>query len=270
MVECCSGLQDWQRNCFVLSYGLAIICLFYAILIFTFKPYNDDRFIKFIEQINLNPISSISVNVDTINYFINNPDKEINEKNIIKLERIDSNYNYEYLITNDNKDNHPCGIDGTFNYLFVPNNIDCPINFIELSDEPILNDVKFLYETIKITNSLYLHYSNNDITGYIYNNISLILNNNNIGYKINTILSLYLSKNIYNFSDFKYYSECNKYEVQAAFNFKELRIIINYVSIILLIIALILNIVVVFFRKKIFGLYILIYFIAYIIIIEYK
>ena len=229
MVESCSDLPNWQKSCLAFSYCLIIICLYYVILIFTFKPYNDDRFIKFIEQINLNAISSISVDVDTIN----NPDKEINQKNIIKLERINSNYNYEYLITNDNKDNHPCGIDGTFNYLFVPNNFDCPINFIELSDEPILNGVSFIYETIKITDSLYLHYSNNDITGYIYNNISLILNTKNTGYKINEILSLYLSKNIYNFSDFKNYSECNKYEVQAVFNFKELRIIINYVSIIL-------------------------------------
>ena len=201
-------------------YVFPVISIILSIMTFVNFPYNDEYYNEYINTLKLTPISSISINYDIMN-------KKIKEKNILNLERLDSEYNYEYLILNNNKYNHPCGYDKKRNFLFLPNDIECPINYIKISNSQYPDDIKFNYKTIKIADDLFLHYSKNNIYGYIYNNISFYLDSSSSDYMLDT--------NIYNYNfTFVNNTEFGILQFKNIFNLKEKTIIIYVLTLILL------------------------------------
>ena len=210
---------------------LFLLIISLNITAFTTNLYNNIEYIEKIEKLKLAPISSIVINYDIVR-------NNTKEQNILNLVRLDSEYNYKYLIlNNNNKDCHPCGSDENNNLLFLPNKIECPINYIKLSNSPNPDDIKFNYTTINITDKLYLHYSNNNIKGYIYNNISLVINESDISSE-NGFQNIYFLKYVYN-SSLKNNSlnSLNKLlEFKAFFNLKEIIIYLNVITLVLIII----------------------------------
>lgn len=51
------------------------------------------------------------------------------------FERMENKYNYEYLLREDisDKNFHPCGKDESYNDLFLPKDVECPINDIKIT-----------------------------------------------------------------------------------------------------------------------------------------
>ena len=259
MAAPCDGDEE-KCLCYVrfIIFGIGIIftilCFVFNCLAFIYKPYNEEWYKDVIENWKLSPINSIEINHDNLNDVLNN--KIIfNTIDIITLKRIKSKYNYKYLFLNNDKNHHPCGMDIFNNFLFLPNNMECPINFIELSNNKSPMDKKFNYTTITISDNLFLHYSNNNIYGYLYNNISLEITERNSleGYKLNDNLILNLITN--NYSAYKN-SQKEKIFFVAAFNSKQIRIAINCITFILLIITII-NFILTMINKHLIGLHLL-------------
>ena len=224
---------------------LLIAILYFNISVFIYNPYDDEKYIEYIEKLKLAPISSIVLDYDDILY------DNIEGKNILNLIRLDSKYNYEYLImNNDNKDCHPCGFDENENLLYLPNEIECPINYIQLSNCPHPDYIEFNYTTINITETFFLHYSNNNIDGYIYNNISLIVNESYF-FVENSILDMNLTKYIYNsrLQNDSLSSLNGLLEFKAFFHLRELLISINCITLISIIAFFVLYILIVIFKQ---------------------
>ena len=204
----------------ILHYLIPIIGIVLNCFAFFIEPFKDEKYIEVIKKLKSSPISSITINNITVG------------KNIINLERLDSNYDYEYLLLNNNIDNHPCGLDENGNFLFLPNDIECPINYIEFNEKENIDDLAFNYTTIKINNinnKLYLHYSNNNIYGHLYNNISIFIDS--INYKLyHTLASTY---NIYSNSTFDH-SLWEIFEFKSFLNLEKMTIIFNIITIIIL------------------------------------
>ena len=136
------------------------------------------------------------------------------------------------MLLNNNKKYHPCGKDATYNYLFLPNNIECPINFFELSKIPF-SFQDFEYKTIQINDNYYLHYSNKNIEGYLYNNISVFYINS---------LSLCSNSSLYGINTFLF-SHMNFthtiLEILELKSFLNLKTVINFVNVLTLILFVI-------------------------------
>ena len=80
------------------------------------------------------------------------------ENNYFKVERL-NDYNY-YNIYN-NKNGKKCGKDSYGNYLYFPENIDCPINKIVITNNYISSDI-YNYKQLPLGNK-YLYYTNENI-----------------------------------------------------------------------------------------------------------
>ena len=87
-----------------------------------------------------------------------------------------------YKNIHDSKEKQ-CGIDSKKNKLFFPNKIDCPINYIEITnnEKPSMDDLSFT--TLKINNFKYLHYTNQYIEGEILINFQIGIDNGICEYK---------------------------------------------------------------------------------------
>jgi len=206
----------------IIRYLIPIIGIVVNCLAFTIQPDDSENYIEFINLLKSGPIFSIK---------INNSISE-SQKNILILERLDSKYDYEFMLLNNNKKYHPCGKDATYNYLFLPNNIECPINFFELSKIPF-SFQDFEYKTIQINDNYYLHYSNKNIEGYLYNNISVFYINS---------LSLCSNSSLYGINTFLF-SHMNFthtiLEILELKSFLNLKTVINFVNVLTLILFVI-------------------------------
>ena len=260
MVECENCCTHVTRIFYLI---FTFICLTFNILAFTFKPYNGEQYIKYITSWKLPPISSISIDYNNLNKALNS-ENNIRGLDILKLTRIKEKYNYNYLrFTKDKSSNHICGLDLEGNFLYLPNDVDCPINYIKINNEknPKINE-SFNFNTLKIADNLFLHYSNNNLFGHLYNNISLLIEV--IGgdiFRLNNNLTLYL------FTDNYFGSELNsdsylqnklneKFYFSVLFYQKEIRIAINSISLFLLLSETVIYILLLNFNK-IFFLYLL-------------
>ncbi len=87
-----------------------------------------------------------------------------------------------YKNIHDSKEKQ-CGIDSKKNKLYFPNQIDCPINYIEITnnEKPSMDDLSFT--TLKINNFKYLHYTNQYIEGEILINFQIGINKGICEYK---------------------------------------------------------------------------------------
>ena len=161
---------------FIIFYCL---CIIFNFLCFIYDPFDNDIYNELISNWKKTPIMSISIDRNYL-YSLNRKIDENDSENILKmfiLERMDDKYNYKYLLNEDmgNKDFHQCGIDLSGNYLYLPNEVECPINEIEISTSQYPDDILYNYKTIKIYDNLYLHYTNYIIDGLILNDINITI-----------------------------------------------------------------------------------------------
>jgi hypothetical protein len=84
-----------------------------------------------------------------------------------------NDFSYKDLLYNSIKNNEInnykiCGKDSENNSLYFPNNIECPINFIEISNNSKSSiDGKYNYKKLNLSDDLFLYYSNENIEGEI-------------------------------------------------------------------------------------------------------
>ena len=209
----------------IIGIVFTILCIIYNSLAFTYKPYNDEYYIEIINNWKLTPISSISINTDILNNEIE-LDSSIENK-ILILNRLKPKYDYEYLYLNNDTKHHPCGTDDMNNYLYLPNDMQCPINYIKLTNKEIPEDNVHNFTIIQIQDNLYLHYSNNFIENSLINDVSIKISDYDI---INLNKGEYygLSRDL-----------TEKYYYIAIFHSKKIRIAINIITLIFLIIVII-------------------------------
>ena len=164
-------------KCFIISnfiYAIIgiICCLVFNYFCFRYKPYNGDDYKRKINNWKRSPISSISYNKDYLSFLDND---EFSPNNLFNIEYLSKNFDYESLLIEDfeNKNYHLCGKDVIGNALYLPKEINCPINEIEITNNYFPSKNIFQYTTLQLDNNVYLHYSNNNIFGFILNNIKI-------------------------------------------------------------------------------------------------
>ena len=81
--------------------------------------------------------------------------------------RMNKKYTYPYIYNYKSQKKKLCGYDRGFNKLYFPENVACPINYIEFNESsiPLIDGYKWV--TKKINDKTYMHYSNE----FIYNPI---------------------------------------------------------------------------------------------------
>ena len=211
-------------KCFILN--LISFSILTKIISYSFTYLNNNIIKDLEENWNLNPIFNINFSSIQNNLF-KKPKKNFDflgafkkiNKNLIKSNLIPNKYltnnlyfnkwetknfilnrtkNYEYkkLFINKKNVTKICGTDNNGNNLYFPINENCPINFIEITNEkkPSLNFS--YYETIYLNNNKYLHYSNQNIKGKIV--VQLRVGGNIKNYKNN--LCLEKDSSIFNFN----------------------------------------------------------------------
>ena len=139
------------------------------------KEYNDGNFNDFYNNWKEGPITSITLvddeNVNDKNYISLS---EYNGKNLykwkgktFKIERSKTNYFKSFPKKKTKEMDKECGIDSFGNKLYYPFKEECPINYIEFSnnENPYLNNKNI--KTLKFNDSNYLHFSNEFVEGKI-------------------------------------------------------------------------------------------------------
>ncbi len=169
-----------------LFYIIVSLLPFYIIaIVFNFlsifrMPYKREEYKDLKECWEKPPITSISFDQ---NYF-NNLKEKINRDNendlhkALIVKRLNKKYNYEYLLKKGiNKPGfHLCGTDEKGNKLFLPIKIECPINDLRISNNSDPNSVidqdnYYNYNTAKLYDGIYLHYTNENIYSTIITDI---------------------------------------------------------------------------------------------------
>ncbi len=93
--------------------------------------------------------------------------------NKFNIELMDKTFYYYDLLKYD-KNKQQCGTDENGNFLYFPDNIDCPINYISITEDQFDAKCKTcIYE--ELNNNKYLHVSNKEINGKII--VQIYLNN---------------------------------------------------------------------------------------------
>ena len=247
--ECYNGVKYIS---IIISIIFIILCIVYNSLAFTYKPYNNEEYIKIMNNWKLTPIASVSINTGILNDIINNKIdfSSSDAKEILILNRLKSKYDFEYLFLNNDTEHHPCGTDWGNDYLYLPNDMECPINYIKLSSSEFPVDNKNNYTIIKIHNNLYLHYSNNFIDNPLINDASLkIFDYNELSDKLDITLTTEDYYSLYGGYNEKYY-------YIVIFHYKEIRIAINTITFIFLVIIIV-NFIITLKNKDLYFLHLL-------------
>ena len=157
---------------FFQKYALYFFILFFYYIPVLFEIFNDLNVKKVYDNMiynwNSNPISSIEFSNDE-NYELA---KIKTNKNTFKFYKwrnksfkITKLTNYNYIEIYNNKNGKLCGKDTFGNDLYFPEEIDCPINDIFISDKLFNNSND--YKKIYLDNNYYLYYTNKNIKGKI-------------------------------------------------------------------------------------------------------
>ena len=81
------------------------------------------------------------------------------EGQTFEITRAPDEYTYSYMLKYEN-DKKKCGVDLVGNPLYLPNNIKCPINYIEITNNNLPPNNEKIFTTISLGSNKYLHYSN--------------------------------------------------------------------------------------------------------------
>ena len=254
---------------FIVSIVSLISCLVLNALSFKYKPYNNESYKNLIKNWKSSPISSIS---SKSNYFQNRYDENF-FSNLISLKHMDDSYDYQYLLREDlsDKDYRPCGIDSLGNSLYLPKEIECPINEIEITNNNYPSKSNFNYKTINLYDNIFLHYSNNNVSGYIINDFKVLILD-----RITWLNDIYSDKNninkfsishggdsivelifpIYEGYSAEYdpgYEKRDLTDIYFILNAKTIRISVNIVTLIIFVITLVFTILI-FAKEELNGL----------------
>ena len=249
---------------FILCILSIIAFLFFNVLSFKYKPYNEPNYKELKKNWESSPIKSISLKNEFSNGQISTTN-EYNKDYLLKmfdLKYMDDSYDYEYLLKEDlsDKDYHPCGIDSLGNSLYLPNDKECPINEIEISNNPSAS-FENGYSTINLFDNYYLHYSNNNPWGYLITGFDIRITDksewdngyDNREYKINNFPIIFGNKMVeFIFPTYKGYPAVydtgyerrNLTEIYYILNDKTLRMSINIITFIINIILLVFTILI--------------------------
>lgn len=100
----------------------------------------------------------------------------VNSFRELNIKYMNKELHYEYLFKEDNNF-HPCGKDNNNNTLYLKKNIECPINYIEITKSSIPSKLNLKCKTYKLNFSNYLHYSNKNVQGRVLSDIKISKNN---------------------------------------------------------------------------------------------
>ena len=153
------GLYISEIICFLVTF-------FLTIFLYRSNQFKDGILGDLSHNWKLSPIKKISLGSSKDNnenknlgYYKKEKKKYINKwrNTELKIETMDSKYTY-YNVYSERKNTKKCGTDDEGNDLYFPSNEDCPLNFLEITDN---NKSSFPGSNFfKITNNKYLHYSN--------------------------------------------------------------------------------------------------------------
>ena len=116
-----------------------------------------------------------------------------------EITRLSDDYTYGYMLKN-NDNGKKCGVDLVGNPLYLPHDVICPINYIEISNNESPPDENKSFNKIKLGSNKYLYYSNE----YIDNQILF-------DFKISDKIPPYTSTNSYNALCYSIYIHGYKY-----------------------------------------------------------
>ena len=199
---------DHLQNNFSLIFAafifmITFLCYLSISIMFLKKKIFDDNNIKDLSfNWKSNPIQEINIldnsNTEKSNSIGNFKGifNQINEQEIYIWEGKKFYFKYydkQYKDLFNNKNTKVCGIDHLNNKLYFPNNINCPINYIEITKNPIPSITNLSFKTLQISNNKYLHYTNEYIEGRILIDLKIASKNGFCEYKDNdNVFSDYL------------------------------------------------------------------------------
>ena len=158
---------------------LLILLLFFSLVLLIIKDFNDGYTKDIKSNWSLSPIYSIEPSND--NGYILDTFSGISDSTFgltrkeeikkfhgysFKVERKDSKYNYPYFFSNKKQNSKKCGIDNEGNGIYFPSEETCPINFIEITNSSDCSKFDNC-KSLLLNDSLYIHYSNENINGQI-------------------------------------------------------------------------------------------------------
>ena len=167
------------RGLYICEFVMILLIFIFSIILYLSNQFKDGVLRGLSNNWKMNPISKISINSDSnsINNGLNRhlgiyPNKNYIEfikkwrKIDLEIETLES-YNY-YNVYNNDESLMKCGKDDEGNYLYFPEEIgECPINFIEITNNKTPSFEPSKCKTIILTNNKYLHYSNKNTDGKI-------------------------------------------------------------------------------------------------------
>ena len=162
---------------------IIFIIYFLSIIIYLFQnvkgKIDKGRFEDFYNIFNIPPITEISSSNNNgyklgIIEYSNGKHSRKNKQNLLKWEgreftikRHSKEYKYSFMLNYDKSDKKQCGIDHKGNKLYLPNNVKCPINYIEITENEEPSYKEYTFETISLDSNKYLHYTNEFINNEI-------------------------------------------------------------------------------------------------------
>lgn len=81
------------------------------------------------------------------------------EGKTFEITRTSDEYTYSYILKYEN-DKKKCGVDLTGNPLYLPHDVICPINYIEITNNNLPPNNEKIFKIISLGSNKYLHYSN--------------------------------------------------------------------------------------------------------------
>ena len=191
---------DQLQNNFSLIFAafifiITFLCYLSISIMFLKKKIFDDNNLKDLAlNWKSNPIQDINIennsNTDKLESIGNfkGITNQINEQEIYIWEGKQFSFTYydiQYKDLFNNKNTKVCGIDSLNNKLYFPLNIKCPINYIEITNNPIPSISNLSFKTLQISNSKYLHYTNEYIEGRILTDLKISSKNGFCEFKDN-------------------------------------------------------------------------------------
>ena len=167
------------RGLYICEFVMILLIFIFSIILYLSNQFKDGVLRDLSTNWKMNPISKISINSNSNskNNGLNRhlgiyPNKNYIEfikkwrKIDLEIETLES-YNY-YNVYNNDESLMKCGKDDEGNYLYFPEEIgECPINFIEITNNKTPSFEPSKCKTIILTNNKYLHYSNKNTDGKI-------------------------------------------------------------------------------------------------------
>ena len=169
---------------------IIFIIHFLNIIIYSFQTFkgkiDKGRFEDFYNIFNKAPIIEISSSNNGyklgIIEYSNEKHSPKNKINLLKWEgkefeikRHSSEYKYSFMLNYDKNDKKQCGIDHKGNKLYLPYDIICPINYIEITENEEPSYKEYTFKTISLNSNKYLHYTNEFINNKILFDLKFLM-----------------------------------------------------------------------------------------------